>query len=231
MRIGRLVDIPLSGDMSGKSNSFGFTIKSNKKTVKSKNYNQSPTSLKQESEALEKYGIFLMGGAILAGCIWLLAYFFTANTLEDTISSVLYILFGVIMFFINLIAGYALMVIVFYKNLWGNAAKEYHACEHMANSLLRDKKLEPTLDNLRRMPRVTIWCGSAIIGFLAVASILTSLKLILFLVLPGLDAVIAPISILMMFIIPLALQFFFATAKPSEEKLEETMEVIKEFYK
>lgn len=134
--------------------------------------------------------------------------------------------------------GYTSLILtklLFFSEFVGKDLVEYHACEHKVIALLSDGKLELIIENLKKMPRVTSACGTMI---LAPVGILPSGICLHNAVIGWLWRFQAPLPvifgeillfIILMVISPFLIQFFCTTAEPSREKLEEALEVAKEF--
>lgn len=221
MRIGSLVHIPIIYRGSGNASSTGFILNNDGKSVKSKNY-------KKDGELKFGKKCLIFWGIICAFCaLVLLKLFFGGGNAFSWINVLIFAICATVLTLSNLI----LTAAIFFSDIFGGDIKECHACEHKIFALLADKKLEPTIENLERMPRITSDCGTIImavtailpIGLLLWLAIINSLKI---------NSIVLTILLLILFFIaPFIIQFFCTTAKPSQEKLEEALEVAKQFYK
>lgn len=209
----------------GIASNNGFSVTMGEKTAKSANY--------QEMEDKIKFGIkhkvILAAIMILYNFVWIFPPYYTSEL------STFWILFVAA---VNFVPCMIMVFFIFYSEFLGKNVPGYHACEHKVIALVKSG-LQPTIENLRKMPRISIWCGSYKLGLIGIMPLTLGIPyLILAIITKSFPEINTIITILMMllslclsFILPFLLQFVFAAREPSEEKLEEALEVAKEFYK
>jgi hypothetical protein len=233
MNIGSLVNIK-SANITGKCSRNGFHIKFKDRVFKTANYDESEkTDFFNVDKTSWKVKFSVSYYALLIGSYLLLNHFF----LPKYSSFAGLIAFNLAMFVGSLIAGGYLLLIssvtlmaIMFRIKGSNYETQYHACEHMVAALIATK-IEPTIDNLRRMPRVALSCGSmlacaVICSPIYFISTLTLLRFGLFFLFQ-LAVVFSFIGLMMLSFV---LQYALFTSKPSEDKLEESLVLAKEVY-
>jgi len=220
MRIGKFLGI--TAGFEGKSAENGFYVKKEEKLVQTKNY-----CLKKESGAkvpkTKQY--WLVWLSIFIFDIFFISYaFFTSiNPFSD-----IWLYFYFLFCFSAISALYMTAFIFFIPR---KDLREYHACEHKVIVLLTEN-LPPTLENLKKMPRVEFSCGSVPVGIQAVGPVTIGIGLLICKTSPQVNSAIILLLIpAVCLILSLLLQFFICTREPSEEKLRESLEVAEEFYR
>jgi len=138
---------------------------------------------------------------------------------QKSIESKYWVLFGICLF-IEFIPFLILSFLLTRPLFSSKNYREYHACEHKVACLL-SRELPLTIENLRIMPRVGIECGTSYVVFVASFSFHAFFRIFFSFYIAFCFWLIVTLFSLWFF------QFFFTTAEPSEEKLLETLGVIK----
>lgn len=213
---------------AGMSSDSGFcVIKIGVKTVNSPNYSK----WKEEDWAsqLKRRNIICWIG------IWIfLCLLWISPTLYSGKGAPIIVTFIIIASLLSFFAAMYLSIMLFYTDIAGKNTPEYHACEHKVCHLL-EREIQPTLDNLKKMPRVTLRCGSYDVGLFGMLPLTMGIAYLLsqfsFVTMYLSSVLIFGIASVLGVTTPLLLQYLFATREPSQEKLEEALEVAKQFYK
>lgn len=220
--------------IGGRSSDSGFIIMITKADDENKNYktvNYREAKIKTIKQLQPKYNIVLLGVWGLYCFLWIFPIFYSGKFSLNLWMGIAWITAVIIINFFSarIMAGFLLLSEILGKNLL-----EYHACEHKVISLIT-KGLWPSLENLKKLPRISLHCGSINQGMGAAAPLIWG---ILYTVLNLAPKINLPIVVLLFILsvcltiaAPFLLQLFFATAEPSEEKLKEALEVAKEYYK
>lgn len=118
------------------------------------------------------------------------------------------------------------------KDQW----RQYHGCEHKVISLV-EEGLEPTIENLRKMPKVHVFCGTSLVSMVFLTPLVFDLVLLLSYGQLNYVAeserlqtnLIMALLAGLLLSIP-AIQRFFTVKEPSEAVLQEGVEVAKRTY-
>lgn len=222
MRIGKFLGI--TAGFEGRSAKNGFYVKKRGKFVQTKNCCFEKES-GIETPKTKQYWLVWLG--IFIFNIFFTSYAFLISTSVNFFSNIVLCFF--ILIYFSLASAFCMTALIFFY--WKKDLREYHACEHKVIVLLTEN-LPPTLENLKKMPRVVLSCGSVPTGIRAVCPTIVGIGLLIFKILPQVNPAIILLLIPLLCLIPsLLFQFFLATRKPSEEKLKEALEVAEEFYR
>lgn len=221
MRIGSLMEICfLTDGIGGKSSIDGFVIETKAKTVKSRTYTVKKEKVKTKIRYLVVWALSWLIYFFLLSLVWMA----NENTWQLIISEI-------IVFIMSGVFSVILIHILFFREIFGKDTAEYHAAEHMTICLIREG-YEPTIENLKKMPRSTFWCGTTFLGIFAYSPLLIGVAYALGKITPenfiGFIVFVLLIIFWTILVAPIITQFFFTTKFPSEEKLKEALEVINE---
>jgi len=217
------------GLMSGQSQSRGFTIKQSLSglTVKTNDFDEN-----QNSEYHRKNVIIYKLISILyfLFIFWQFIYQPEFFGFKDVVNSLLGRIASIFIYILL-----AIQTFLSIRKSWGINTVKWHATEHKVVCLL-ECGFPTTINNLRRMPRITGSCGTMPLSFLF--SLGWLILMIIFLSplvtsnIPTLPMPLMPLSVLIFLIfiilswfIALIIQVIFFTAKPTEEQLNIGLEI------
>ena len=178
------------------------------------------------------FAFLFCGGVLLFGCTLYLVNARYAEVFSGMIPSDLFwtgviktivLILVVIHSFVMSGALFVILTVMAFRLVATRIEREYHACEHKVIHLIICGS-EITLSNLARMPRTAFACGTTtpvglswIIFTIAIGILFPSWYMVL-------GFIICPFLCLFL---SWFVQFFFTTAEPSEERLEESLAVAK----
>ncbi len=232
MRIGSLIRITGSG-IRGKSSAAGFKLSYKGKSIASERWQEKGRE-KPEVPRRINWAIRIIGIVVSIIVFIILT---REISFQDKMALVDIFRLSIISLCLPFLVGilFALYLVVIYILITSLKAserdwREYHACEHKTIGLIASK-LPFTFENLNKMPRISLTCGTMLCVMSLAAPLLFPMAKFVHAFLSGwLGMVIfCGLSLLLMCGVSCTLQHFITTAELSEKKLRESLEVAKKF--
>lgn len=211
--------------LSGFSNKTGFIVEYRRfPLAQTRNYDGESKFSEEESRTLNLR--FLVG--TIAGGVGgsALLFFVSTKPIWSTLCfiPVVFILVAMQSFVWTLLLKLAFDA----KSRW------YHGCEHKVITLLW-AGLTPTAENLKKCPKVSMWCGTSILLFVVNFISLLGNLLIAAVIMesgtyPRAEIVYFVSWFLYFLLAPFFVQFWFSVKEPTFDIIEEGLEVAREVY-